>query len=719
MSQLWQPGDTATYDPSAFYGREEEIAWAAEQLAQGQQRLVIYGMPRIGKSWLLHALADHLGPAYLPVYLDVQDLASEAGEPPLLHIAAALAGELADQGDGTIGPATSSHLLEDPVGAWQAYVQDLGAQSGGRELLLLLDNAGDAPAAWMSILVQAPLPMILAAQSRERLLGQLPERSLPYPSLVLGVLAHEPATELVKALVAPHVPIDAWAVRRVLEITSSHPYYIRLFCQVLAASSRQATLIAPTQVESALQQVLELEVPEFVAMWEGSTPHEQVILALFSSLRGLGGVVTQYDLQKACIRHNQALSLGEIVRTLERLAERGILERMGTNSYRFRIELCRLWLDHRYRPAEVFRARRWQMRDAFLGGLWGRVQRELAKRRTLWMSLGAVALALLIVGLQPVLWRRRAEATPTTRPTTPTAVQTAPAGTAAPTATPVAEAPDPLPGMDLLIMSRQGENASWQIYAVDSRTGGRVQLTETTANERTPKWSPNGQRVVFSSDRDGNREIYVMDLEAWGAQGTAYEPLNVTQHEAPDWQPAWSPDGKRIAFSSYRDGNWEIYVINADGTNPIRVTEQIESDYSPTWSPDGRKLLFVSRRRGSADLFTYEWVTRKLTRLTSDPLDEYDPAWSPDGEWIAYVTRFEPQSDIFLMRADGSGAVNLTDTMYVNELQPCWTADAQQLIYTAYISAKGNYDLYVMGRDGSGVSLLLDPDSDDVAPSVR
>ena len=719
MTELRHSGEASQYDPSIFFGREDEIAWATEQLAQGQQRLAIYGMPHIGKTWLLHALADRLGPAYLPVYLDVRDLASEGGEPPLLRTATALAQKLAGHVEVTVGPATSAHLLEDPLGAWQAYVEDLRSQVAGRQLILLLDDAGSAPPAWMSVLSHTPVPMILAARNRERLLEHIPEIALSLPSITLGALAHEPASELVRALISPLASIDAWAVRRVLEITSSHPHYIQFFCRAMLASSAQAALITPSQVESTLQQVLEMPVAEFVTLWEGSTPHEQAVLAVFSSLRGLGGVATQYDVQKACARYEQVLSLREIVRTLVRLVDRGILEKMGTNTYRFRLELYRLWLDHRYRPEEVFRARRWQLRDAFLNGLLSRVQRALAKRRTMWLSLSAVALVLLIVSIQPALWGRRAEVTPawTAAPVTPLRVtQTA---SSTPTATPVAEAQDAMPGMDLLIMSRDGQDVSWQLYAVNSRTGDRVRVTGTTANERTPKWSPDGKRIVFSSDRDGDRDIYVMDLDTWREQGTDYEPLNLTQNGAPDWQPSWSPDGMRIAFSSYRDGNWEIYMIHADGTSPIRVTEQIESDISPTWSPDGSKLLFVSRRRGDADLFTYEWGSRKLTRLTSSALDEYDPAWSPDGEWIAYVTRFEPQSDIFLMRSDGSGAVNLTDTLYVNELQPCWTPDSQRLIFTAYISAKGNYDLYVMQRDGSEVSLLLGPDSDDVAPSLR
>jgi Tol biopolymer transport system component len=717
MIELRYSGEAFEYDSSVFFGREDEIAWATEQLAQGQRRLAIYGLPKVGKTWLLHALGDRLGPAYLPIYLDIQRLAGECGDQPLLCVATALAEKLADRVEVSVGPATSAYLLEDPHGGWQAFVEDLKTQVTGQQPILLLDHVESAPPEWMSILSQTPLSLILAARSRDSLLEHLSD--VAFPGVTVGALAHEPALELTRALLSSLAPIDAWAVRRVLEITTSHPYYIHLFCQALIACCAQASPITPTHVETALQELLEVPVPEFAAGWEDSTPYEQAILAVFSSLRGQGGVATPYDVQKTCARYDRILSLREILQTLDRLVHRGILEKMGTNTYRFRLELYRLWLDHRYRPEEVFRARRWQLRDAFLNGLLSRVQRALAKRRMVWLSIGALALVLLIVGIQPGLWRRGAASMPAT---TVAPARTQPLSTkvpSTPTATPMPEAQIPLPDMDLAIMSNNGAGEPWQLYAVDSRTGERVRLTETRANERTPKWSPDGRRIVFSSDRDGDRDIYVMDLDAWLQEGAGYQPVNLTRNDEPDWQPSWSPDGTRIAFSSYRDGNWEIYVINADGTDSTRVTEQIESDYSPTWSPDGSKLLFVSRRRGDADLFTYEFATRKLTKLTSSALDEYDPAWSPDGEWIAYVTRFEPQSDIFLMQANGLGAINLTDSDYVNELQPCWTSDSEHLIFTAYISAKGNYDLYVMQRDGGEARLLLDPDSDDVAPSLR
>jgi Tol biopolymer transport system component len=269
-----------------------------------------------------------------------------------------------------------------------------------------------------------------------------------------------------------------------------------------------------------------------------------------------------------------------------------------------------------------------------------------------------------------------------------------------------------LPGYDLLMMSREGTEAPWQIYTMNSRMGKHMRLTNTDSNERTPEWAPDGGALTFASDRDGNREIYIMDLTGDSS------PANLTRHKAPDWQPAWSPDGTRVAFSSHRDENWEIYLVNIDGTGLVRLTEHPENDFSPTWSPDGR-VLFVSRRHGDADLFVMDLDRRELAQLTKSELDEYDPAWSPDGRWIAFVTQMGNQSDIFVMRADGADPVNLTDSMYANDFQPTWTADSEELVFVSYTAARGTHDLFRMRRDGSGVIQLTDDEHDNLAPSVR
>ena len=100
---------------------------------------------------------------------------------------------------------------------------------------------------------------------------------------------------------------------------------------------------------------------------------------------------------------------------------------------------------------------------------------------------------------------------------------------------------------------------------------------KTLAGNHT--WSPDGSRFAFRSDRDdGNFEIYVMDVDGSNQQ-------NLTNNHAYDWGPSWSPDGSRIVFHSYRDGNWEIYVMDADGSNQQRLTDNPAADSLPCWSP--------------------------------------------------------------------------------------------------------------------------------------
>ena len=127
---------------------------------------------------------------------------------------------------------------------------------------------------------------------------------------------------------------------------------------------------------------------------------------------------------------------------------------------------------------------------------------------------------------------------------------------------------------------------NWEIYVMNTDGANPINLTNHLSVDREPDWSPDGNQIVFTSDRDGNREIYVMN-----ADGT--NSINLTNHLAADNGPAWSPDGMRIAFNSNRDGdwekdpkdNWEIYVMNADGTNPINLTNHLSWDSGPAWEP--------------------------------------------------------------------------------------------------------------------------------------
>jgi hypothetical protein len=705
-----------------FFGRQAEIAWLVEQLVHGQRIVAVYGPHRIGKTSLLRALVDRLPREYMAIYLDADKAIGRDSASPLLQIAGEVGRKVREQTELPVSSPDAALFAKDPLRAWQAYTATLNTRIVARQLVLLVDNAECGAPEWLHILFETSVPVVVTAASHELLAERLEGTTFAPPSTTLGPLDNDAAENLIKALVTPKSPIDPWAMRRLLETASNQPYYIHLVCRVLLECCTYQSPIMPPQVETAIESILHMPIAEFIVEWESSLPREQVVLATFAALRGLRGVATQYDIQTALTRNGQPPPLKDIVATLNNLAQRGLLERMGTNSYRFRLELFRLWVQHHHRLQELLRKRVWRFDRSFLGGLWARLHQIFAQRRTLWLSVGVVVIVALLVALQPTLWRRRARPTPTPRVSTTTSVSAAsqtPSQTLPVNITKSLPAPTVvLPGYDLLFMSRTDQQTPWQIYALNSRTGKRLRITETTSNERTPKWSPDGQRMVFASDRDGDRDIYVMDLESV-QQGVESQPINLTQNDEPDWQPAWSPDGRRIAFSSYQSDNWEIFVIDADGGNLTRVTNHPKNDISPTWSPDGTKLLFVSRRLEDADLFVQDLETGELVQLTASELDEYDPAWSPDGEWIAFVTQIGGQSDVFVMRADGSEPTNLTNSTYANDFQPVWTADSAQLVFVSYTAAQGEHDLYVMQRDGSQVTPITDDANDNIAPSLR
>jgi Tol biopolymer transport system component len=227
-----------------------------------------------------------------------------------------------------------------------------------------------------------------------------------------------------------------------------------------------------------------------------------------------------------------------------------------------------------------------------------------------------------------------------------------------------------------------------------------------TGEPTPPPDGPTG-RIVFVSDRDGNFDIYTMN-----ADGSAMTRL--TTDPGPDMAPAWAPDGSRVVFVSERDDNKEIYVMNSDGSNQVNLTNHPDADEEPAWSPDGSKIVFRSNRDGRAQVYTINPDGSELTRVsTSTEGDDYDPAWSPDGTQIAFVSNRDQNAEIYVMNADGSGAANLTNHP-ATETAPAWASDGSRIAFQT--QRDGNWQVYTMNPDGSQPANISNSTSSDQGP---
>lgn len=213
-------------------------------------------------------------------------------------------------------------------------------------------------------------------------------------------------------------------------------------------------------------------------------------------------------------------------------------------------------------------------------------------------------------------------------------------------------------------------------------------------------------KIAFASDRDGNFEIYLMDADGGGQ-------TRLTENPGEDFSPTWSPDGMRLAFVSTRDGNAEIYVMNADGTGQTRLTDNAASDISPVWSPNGFQIGFVSNRDGNDEIYLMNPDGTNQTNLTQNPADDFSFAFSPDGTMIAFSSaREDSDFDIYTMNAIGGGVVRLT-TAQGADISPTWSA--RQIAFQT--NRDENDEVYSMAFNGGSQTRLTNNPELDVDPA--
>lgn len=288
------------------------------------------------------------------------------------------------------------------------------------------------------------------------------------------------------------------------------------------------------------------------------------------------------------------------------------------------------------------------------------------------------------------------------------------------------------PGFNGKIAFERGSTPD--IWVMDPSGANPQNLTNSpSAIDADPAFSADGTKIVFDTNRNGSREIYVMN-----ADGTGQTRLTTSSTGKGDFNPSFSPDGSKIVFASLRDGNLEIYLMNADGTAQSRLTTHPRVDTTPVFSPDGTKITFNSDRdpdpmsvkASDFEIYTMNADGTGLTQITNnsvvpkcgvsgsncrfDGAQDLKPDYSPDGSQIAFFSDRDLNPEIYVMNANGTGQTRLT-TDAADDLLPSFSPDGTKITYTS--DRDGDLEVFVMNANGSAQAQVTANTARDARPN--
>ena len=245
-------------------------------------------------------------------------------------------------------------------------------------------------------------------------------------------------------------------------------------------------------------------------------------------------------------------------------------------------------------------------------------------------------------------------------------------------------------------VQKQGKNSEIRTITFDG--SAQKQVTSYRSLTLAPRWSPDGKRISFTSYRDGNPDFYIANLQGGaGKKVSSYPGLNLSG--------AWSPDGRKVLLTLSKDGNQEIYAMDSASGYLQRLTYDHAIDVSPVWSPDGKRIAFVSSRSGSPQIYTMESDGKNVKRLTHEGNYNTSPSWSPKGDKIAYESTVGGVFQIFTISTDGTNPQQLTSQGRENK-HPSWSPDGR---YLAITSKSGGTDrIAVMNVNGTNIRVLCE-----------
>jgi len=293
---------------------------------------------------------------------------------------------------------------------------------------------------------------------------------------------------------------------------------------------------------------------------------------------------------------------------------------------------------------------------------------------------------------------------------TATGCQTPPAAVP-PTATPEIEVPVAYPDYARrIIFSADGD-----LHVMHANGVGRQNLTpDTPSYETMPAWSPDGRFIAFVSDRAGNEDIY---LAPASAPGDPAQQVAITQTPDQEHAPAWAPGGRQLAFAANENKSWGIYLVDLARNDywptdpalagPLRRTYNLRTDHHPTWAADGSRLAYTSDQNGRWQVFQMQWDgSQQEAYPGSEALSgSTHPDWSPDMTRLAVAGLLNNNWDIYVIDA-GDGRLHALTTHPAKDWGPRWSPDGEWIVFVSERS--GNGDLYLARADGSEEWRLTD-----------
>jgi TolB protein len=685
-------------DPKQFFGRKELLVWARERLVKGDRVLLLYGARRMGKTSFLLQLRHHLPAGYLSVRIDLGSISQQAremtkesdqvdGETAFQWaLCRSVAQQIADLHALDLTPPLIGEFTRDPRYALRRFLTNLRHILGNNVLLMAVDD----------------LHLLPRESAERRFLIELVEQALGRrPGLRFLITAtgfERLLSEYVWARQAPiqHLgPLNSTEAHDLLKSLAAgqliyDPAAVRRAAELASGHPYYLQLLGYTLYNHCLSSG-EVSLPDI------STVLENLLPLTFDEFEAWWETSTPSE-QAVLALLGELKGQGGVFTFYEihkALTRRGVRVKRGAVEEALNSLADRDVLEHlgaiSYRARiELFRA--WlphhtDLQKAARKARWRMRRRpaptsaqELAAEFTAgnWLVGGIVTATVLVILFLIFRVPEAAKPQPTATPPQTPAASIASFTPARPTKPPPTSGPE--------------ATATAMEIVTQSTPGPTGSAASPTPSSGAPTTPLRGQMLYMHKDRpDDPWQIYVME-----ADGT--DPHPITGSGLGEAYPSWSPHGRSLAFVSERDGNKEIYIMRLDGAGQANLTHHPADDWTPSWSPDGQWIAFSSFRDDNWELYAVRSDATELLRLTENDASDLSPIWSPDGQTLAFASKRDDNWEIYLMPWHGTALTRLTHDPG-GDLSPSWSPDGEWLAFES--TRDGDAEIYLMRADGS------------------